>query len=133
MSIPNVSLPWLLQFEDLGLLILRLMIACVFFSSGLSHARDPVGRGKSIGASPGVALFIGIAEMAGAVGVASGLLIQFAAIGLMLVMLGAMQKKIFVWRTGFWGDKTYGWHYDLMFFVMCLVIVVTGGGRFVLR
>ncbi len=132
MAVPHVTFPWLLQLEDLGLLILRLVVAWVFFVSGLRHARDPVGRGESIGASPGVTLFIGVAEMAGAVGVATGLLIQVAAIGLMLVMLGAMQKKILVWKTGFWGDKTYGWHYDLMFFVMCLVIAVTGGGRFVL-
>ncbi len=47
-------------------------------------------------------------------------------------MLGAMQKKIFVWKTGFWGDETYGWHYDLMLFVMCLVILVTGDGELVL-
>ena len=37
-------------------------------------------------------------------------------------MLGAIQKKIFVWN---------GWHYDLMLLVMSLVIVVTGGGKLV--
>jgi putative oxidoreductase len=132
MSIPSVTFPSLLQFEDPGLLLLRLMVASVFFWSGLSHARDPAGRGQSIGSGPGFALFIGVAELAGAVGVAAGILTQLVAIGLMLVMLGAMQKKIFVWKTGFWGEKSSGWHYDLMLFTMCLVIVVTGGGRFVL-
>ncbi len=48
-------------------------------------------------------------------------------------MLGAIYKKIFVWNIGFWGNKTYGWHYDLMFVVMCLVIVFTNGGRYVLK
>ena len=47
-------------------------------------------------------------------------------------MLGAIQKKIFVWHTGFWGERTDGWHYDLVFVAMNLVIVTTGGGRFVL-
>jgi putative oxidoreductase len=44
-------------------------------------------------------------------------------------MLGAIQKKIFVWHTGFWGEKTYGWHYDLMLVMMNLVILFTNGGR----
>jgi putative oxidoreductase len=59
-------------------------------------------------------------------------LTQLAAIVLILVMLGAIQKKIFVWHTGFWGEKASGWHYDLMLVVMSLVILFTGGGRYVL-
>ena len=50
----------------------------------------------------------------------------------MVIMLGAIQKKLFVWHTGFWGDKAYGWHYDLLLFVGNLVILTTGGGRLVL-
>ncbi len=38
-------------------------------------------------------------------------------------MLGAIQKKIFVWRTGLWGKSgTNGWSYDTMLVVMNLVI-----------
>ncbi len=82
--------------------------------------------------SKGFTIFLGIAEVAGGLGVAFGVLTQVAALGLILVMLGAIQKKIFVWHTGFWGKDTYGWHYDLMFIVMNLVIVFTDGGRWVL-
>lgn len=46
--------------------------------------------------------------------------------------LGAIQKKVFSWHTGFWGEKTYGWHYDLMFIPMNLLIVFTDGGQYVL-
>ena len=57
-------------------------------------------------------------------------LTQLAASGLILLMLGAIQKKIFVWRTGFWGESgTNGWSYDTMLVVMSLVIVTTGGGN----
>jgi putative oxidoreductase len=65
-------------------------------------------------------------------GVALGILPQFAALGLILIMLGAIQKKIFVWHTGFWGKASDGWHYDLLFVAMALVIATTGGGRYVL-
>ena len=127
-----MRLPWLLQFSDLALLIMRLLVGWVFISSGWNHAKDPVTRGKSIGASPGFTRFIGLAELAGGLGVALGVLPQLAALGLILIMLGAVQKKIFVWHTGFWGKASDGWHYDLLFVAMCLVVATSGGGRFTL-
>lgn len=126
------GLSWLLQFGDLALLFMRLLVGAVFVTSGWSHAKDPIARGKSIGMSPGFTRFLGVAELAGGLGVASGVLPQLAALGLILVMLGAIQKKIFVWRTGFWGKNGDGWHYDLLFVAMNLVIATTGGGRYVL-
>ena len=127
----HVVFPALLKFGDVGLLLLRLMVAAVFLPSGLNHLKDPVARSRSIGASPRFTLFLGTAELLGSTGVALGILTQLAAIGLVLIMLGAIQKKIFVWKTGFWGDRTYGWHYDLMLLVMNLTIVLTGGGKLV--
>jgi putative oxidoreductase len=119
-------------FADAAFLLQRLMIAAVFATSGWSHLRDPVGRGQSIGMSKGFTAFLGAAELAGALGVAFGVLTQLAALGLILVMLGAIQKKIFVWHTGFWGKGSQGWHYDLIFVLMNLVVIATGGGRWVL-
>jgi putative oxidoreductase len=124
--------PQLFRFTDLGLLLLRLMIGIVFFTSGWSHAKDPAGRSQSLGMSKSFTLFLGLAEIAGSLGIVFGVLQQLAAIGLILIMLGAIQKKIFVWHTGFWGEKASGWHYDLMFVIMCLVILFTDGGRYVL-
>ena len=128
-----VRFPVFLPFADAALLLLRVMVGLVFISSGWSHATRPVERGKSIGVSPGFARFLGLAEIAGGAGVALGVLPQLAAIGLILVMLGAIQKKVAVWHTGFWGKHgTDGWHYDLLFVTMNLVVLTTGGGRYVL-
>lgn len=124
--------PQLAQFTDFGLLALRLMVAAVFVSSGWSHLTKSEERSKSIGMSKGFTIFLGVAEMAGGLGVALGVFTQLAALGLILIMLGAIQKKIFVWHTRFWGDKASGWHYDLTFVVMNLVILFTDGGRLVL-
>jgi putative oxidoreductase len=124
--------PQFAEFTDLSLLLLRLMVAAIFITSGWSHATDPQGRAKSIGASPRFTLFLGIAEVAGGLGIAFGVLTQLAALGLILVMVGAIQKKIFVWHTAFWGEKSSGWHYDLMMIVMNLVILCTNGGKYVL-
>jgi len=124
--------PQLARFTDLGLLLLRLMVALVFITSGWSHVTKPAERSKSIGMSKGFTLFLGLAELAGGLGVALGVLTQPAAIGLILVMLGAIYKKIAEWHTGFWGEKASGWHYDLIFLVMNLLILFTDGGRWVL-
>jgi len=124
--------PVLSRFTDLGILLLRLMIGVVFVTSGYSHLKDPEARSKSIGMSKGFTVFLGMAEVAGGLGVAAGVLPQIAAFGLILVMLGAIQKKIFVWHTGFWGEKSSGWHYDLIFVLMNLLIAFTDGGSYVL-
>jgi putative oxidoreductase len=124
--------PGLSAYGDWALLAMRLLVGVIFFWSGQSHARNPKERGKSIGLPPAVAAFLGVAEMAGALGVATGVLLQPAALGLILVMVGAIQKKIFVWKTGFWGEKSSGWHYDLMLVAMNLVLLTLGGGRLVL-
>lgn len=126
-------LPQFAQFTDFALLLLRLMVGAVFLTSGWNHLRNPEARSKDIGMSKGFTIFLGAAELAGSVGVIFGVLTQLAAIGLILVMLGAIQKKIFQWHTGFWGKSgTNGWSYDTIMVVMNLVIVTTGGGSLVL-
>ena len=97
--------PQLFGLADLSLLLLRLMVAAIFVTSGWSHVRDPKGRAQSIGMSPGFTMILGAVELAGGLGVAFGVLIQLAATGLILVMLGAL---------------------------MNLVIACTGGGSYVL-
>jgi len=108
------------------------MVGAVFVTSGWSHVTKAEERSKSIGMSKSLTIVLGLAELAGGLGVTFGVLTQLAAIGLVLVMLGTIQKKIFVWHTGFWGDKASGWHYDLIFVLINLLILFTSGGRYVL-
>ena len=125
--------PQLARFTDIALLLLRLMVGIVFITSGYKHLKDPATRSKDIGMSKGFTIFLGAAELAGGLGVISGFLAQLAALGLILVMLGAIQKKIFTWHISFWGKSgTDGWSYDTMLVLMNLVIVTTGGGSLIL-
>lgn len=127
-SLPMVF-PQLTQFTDVALLLLRLMVGIIFITSGWKHVTEPDARSKDIGMSKEFTIFLGVAEVAGALGVMTGVLAQAAALGLILVMLGAIQKKIFVWRTGFWGSSgTNGWSYDTMLIVINLVIATAGTG-----
>jgi len=90
-----------------------MMAGAIYADSGFEDLKDPVARGTG-GAAPIL-----------------GVLQQFAAIGSILIVLGAVQK-IFVWNTGFWGKDGLGWSYDLTLVSMLVVILFTDGGRFVL-
>ena len=108
------------------------MVGLVFADSGYTDLKNPDARSKNLGIPKNFTLFLGVAELLGGVAVIVGFLTQLASIGLMLVMLGAFQKKIFVWKTGFWGKDGLGWNYEFILISMLLVILCTGGGRFVL-
>jgi putative oxidoreductase len=118
-----------LHYADWSLFLLRVMVAVVFGSSGFQHLKSPRQRAESLGLSVGFTVFLGAAELAGAFAIVAGVLTQWAALGLTLVMLGAIYMKVAKWKTGFWGEKSMGWHYDLIFVAMNLVILCTGGGR----
>ena len=120
---------FVLPYGDVALLFMRLLAALVFGSSGWSHVTKTEERGKSIGMSKAFTLFLGIAELAGALGLATGVLARLAALGLIFVMFGAIYKKAVVWKTGFWGRDNQGWHYDLLLVAMNLVVLTLGPGR----
>ena len=121
------------HFIDYSLIALRLMVGLVFLDSGLLDLRKPDERSKSLGLSKGFVAFLGAAEVLGGIAVIVGVLQQLAAIGLIVLLLGAIQKKIFVWKTGFWGMSSPGSYYECTFISMLLVILCTDGGKFVLH
>lgn len=124
--------PALAVLLDPALLLLRVLIALLFGASGWSHTRKPEERAESIGMSPSFTLALGVAELAGAVSVGLGIFPQLGAMLLIGVMLGAIHKKVVVWKTGFWGEKSNGWFYDALYLVCNLVILATGGGAWTL-
>jgi putative oxidoreductase len=126
------TIPGALLYNDWALLSMRIVVALVFGSSGINHLKSPTERAQSLGMSVPFTVFIGTAEVAGALALVVGFLMQWAALGLILIMFGAIYMKVAKWKTGFWGEKSMGWHYDLMFVVMNLVILTTGGGRIAL-
>jgi putative oxidoreductase len=123
-------IPELPALADLALLFLRLMIAAIFATSGWAHATRPKERAESIEMSAPFTRGLGIVELLGAASIALGLYPEAGAILLIGVMLGAIHKKVFAWKTGFWGDEGQGWYHDLLYLVCNLVILTTGGGAY---
>lgn len=123
-------LGFLSQYTDLSLFLLRVMIAIIFGTSGFHHLQDPKARSASLGLNIGITMFLGAAELAAAVGLVLGIFTQYAALGLIVILIGAIGMKMGKWNSGFWGENSMGWHYDLMLLVMNLVVVCSGGGRY---
>ena len=132
MSEGGAVFPNLAHYTDYGLLFLRFMVGLVFFDSGYRDLKDPGTRAASVGLPVPLTIFIGVSEVLGGIAVIIGVWPQLAAAGLILIMLGALQKKIFVWKTGFWGKDGLGWNYELLLVSMLVVVAFTDGGRFVI-
>lgn len=119
-------------YTDYGLLLMRVLVGAIYIDSGYLDLKNLDDRSKSNGLPKGFMTFIAIAEVAGGIAVVVGILQQLAAVGLILIMLGAIQKKIVAWKTGFWGVSSPGWYYESTLISTLLVILFTNGGRFVL-
>src|ERR1700720_2944585 len=119
--------PQLSRFTALGLLLLRLMIGLVFVTSGYSHLKDPTGRAKSIGMSKAFTIFLGIAEVAGSLGVAFWSSHPACCLRSDPDHVRRHSEKDFH-LAGFWGENGSGWHYDLMFVLINPAVAFTNGG-----
>ena len=124
------TIPGAMAYADWSLLFLRLVVALVFGTSGYSHLTKPKERAASIEMSVPFTIFLGTAETAGAIALVAGFMAQWAALGLIALMLGAIYKKAVKWKTGFWGEKSSGWNYEVLLIAMNLVIVTMGAGKY---
>ena len=122
----------LAPLTDPSLLFLRVIAGAIFADSGYKDITSPDTRSKDIGMPKGFTIFLAVAELAGGAGLILGVFQQLAAVGLILIMLGAIQKKLMVWKTGFWGEKGPGWYYELTLIAMLTVVIATDGGNLVL-
>ena len=64
-----MTFPELNRFLPAALLLMRVMVGAIFISSGWSHVTKTAERAKSIGMSEGFTRFLGVAELAGGLGV----------------------------------------------------------------
>src|SRR6266566_2128384 len=120
------------HFNDVALLVLG--IGAVFLSHGLGKRRlwsmqpsqqMPAGMLRNL-------RILSIAEPAGGLGLLVGFLTQLAALGLVIVMLGALQFLITKVHRKFTGDNSAGWEFEFMLLIVALALAILGGGKFAL-
>jgi len=111
-----------------ALLLLRILLAIMFIDGGRRHVADPKGRGKGMELSTTFTFMLGAVEVVAGFLVLIGLWIQIAALMIIVVMLGAIYFKVFVWKTGIYGDKNNGWYYDALLLVAAGILLTIGSG-----
>ena len=124
--------------EDLGLLIIRLVVGLAFAAHGAQKlfgwfgGYGPKGTGgwfESIGIKPGVlaATLVGIVEFGGGLLFAAGLWTTVVAIVLALTMLVAILKVH--GKNGFWATSN-GYELNLILIAVFVGVALTGAGSY---
>lgn len=122
------------QFNDFGILALRLAMGVIFFVHGKAKLNTWKAQPSEQMSGGMISLmrFLSIAELAGAIAVLVGFLTQLATLGLGIIMLGAIYKKVFEWHAPFLGIKALGWEYDLILLTISIALYFSGAGSFAL-
>jgi putative oxidoreductase len=122
------------QFSDFALLALRIALGGIFLLHGLPKRglwsaqpsdRMPASMLRNL-------RILSIAEPAGALGLIFGFLTQLAALGLVIVMLGAIQFLTSKVHRKFKEENAPGWEFEFMLMMVALALAIMGGGKYAL-
>lgn len=113
------------------LLLVRIILSVTFFNECYVKFRDLKGFAKRDDVPLPAAGFVATAELCGALGMLSGVLAQWAGVGLVLLMFSTISLHLFKWHSPYWAAKR-GWEYDLIMLTLASVIAVFGPGQFAL-
>ena len=117
--------------ESIVLLLVRLLLVVTFTAEARHKFKDIKAFAKADGIPVPVAVFVAVAELAAALSMFSGVLAQWAGMGLVLLMLCTISLHIFKWHSPYWANKK-GWEYDALLLALAAVVAVAGPGLFVL-
>lgn len=116
------------EFNNIGLLVLRLGIAISF----LYHGLDKLKMWKMEPSEEMPATFLNqlrllsIVEPLGAVALIGGFLTQLAAVGFIIIMLGAIHLKVTQMQKKF--GEPGGWELDVVLLTGSVALFLTGAG-----
>ncbi len=122
----------LLQYNDVGLFLLRLAIAVIFFYHGWPKLSKAKALSAMMGMPAGAVFVLGAVETLSALGMALGIYTQLSALLLGLVMIGAIYFKTVKWRVPFFAMDKTGWEFDFILLAANLAILLGGGGSILL-
>lgn len=123
--------PQLLQYSDVGLLVLRLTIALIFLLHASMKLKNSNGMASAMGMEgKGMMVFgLGVVETVSAIALAIGFYTQLAALVIAFIMVGAIAMKKMKWSVPFAAMDKTGWEFDLVLLAAAVVILLTGGGN----
>ncbi len=118
------------KYQNAGLLILRIVTAAIFYVA--AYYKFPFWSGAPEGTSAFLLFttrFLSIAEPLGATAVLLGFLTRWAAVGLIIILIGAIYVSKFVYGIGFVTPTSAGWNFPLAVLAGCLILAAFGAGK----
>jgi putative oxidoreductase len=117
------------KYQNVSLLILRLITAVIFYVA--AYFKFPFWSHAPEGFSPFLLFttrLLSIAEPLGATAVLLGFLTRLAAVGLSIILLGAIYVTQFVFGIGFVTPTSPGWNMPLAVLSGCIILIAFGAG-----
>ncbi len=118
----------LLQYNDLGLFLLRLAIATIFLYHGLPKLKKAKAMAQGMGWKTEMMFILGLVEVLASIGLIFGVYTQLSALSLAIIMIGAIKLKTMKWGVPFSAMDKMGWEFDLILLAGSIVILLGGGG-----
>src|SRR5437762_10828226 len=118
------------KHQNIALLILRIITAAIFYVA--AYFKFPFWSHAPEGISPFLLFttrFLSIAEPLGATAVLLGFLTRWAAVGLIIILVGAICVSQFVYGIGFVMPTSPGWNFPLSVLAGCFILVAFGAGE----
>lgn len=109
------------------LLLVRALLTVAFVREFLVKSKDIARFAKNDGLNIPTAWFVAIAELAAAVSFATGILAQWAGLGVVVLMLITTSLHLFKWHSKYWAAAG-GPEYDLLLLMLAAVITAFGTG-----
>ncbi len=116
---------------DLALFAVRLGLFLVFIYEGWTKLIDLKEYAKKMPGGVPLTLATGAGEFFGSLGVMTGVLAQWAAWALVLLMVGAIVFSL-KWGTQFHTGKQAGWDFNFLLLTMALAVALMGPGAWAL-
>jgi putative oxidoreductase len=107
------------RYHWLGLLALRLSLGATFLVHGYM-------KWSSFETQSPLFKFLAVAESLGGMAIILGMLTRWAALGLAVIMIGAIYMKITAMKMGF---AAPGWEFDLILLAAAINLIVHGPGK----
>lgn len=118
----------LIQYNNVGLLVLRLAVAIIFIYHAMPKLKNSKGMAQMVGMPVGMVLMLGMVELVASVGLIVGFYGQLSALLLAIVMVGAIGMKTMKWGVPFAAMDKTGWEFDLILLAANIAILLGGGG-----
>ena len=118
----------LTQYNDIGLLLLRIAIAIIFLYHSLPKLSKSKAMSAMMGMPAGMIFMLGMIEAVASLGLVFGVYTQLSALILAIVMVGAIGMKMMKLGVPFAAMDKIGWEFDFILFFASVAILLGGGG-----